>query len=71
MKKKKEANVTIDKEIKEYPIIYSYIYERESEDIKRLLSHNKPKARKKKSNEVKVVVGFRIEDGKAIPVFEE
>lgn len=71
MKKKKETNTTENKELKEYPTIYSYIYERESEDIKRLLSQNKSKTRKKKPTEVKIIIGFKVENGKAIPIYEE
>lgn len=56
----------------EYPVIYSYIYEREKEDILRLAGKFK-NARKRKSEEIdenRIIVGFKVEDGKAIPIYE-
>lgn len=46
----------------EYPLIYSYIYEREPQDIERLFtSHTKTKKSRKKGT-IKVV-GFKLVDG--------
>lgn len=67
----------VDKGIKvksiDYPVIYSYIYERESEDIKRLADKFKHARIKKPTGkvEVKTIIAFRIdENGKLIPVYE-
>lgn len=55
-----------------YPVIYSYIYEREREDIIRLSSKFK---RVKKSavnnNSNKVVTGFEIKNGVAKPIYAD
>lgn len=75
MSENKETKKTINKAT-EYPVIYSYIYERESQDIKRLAGKFKAtrKTAKKtatKSNSAKVITGFKIEDGKAIPIYSD
>ncbi len=56
----------------EYPVIYSYIYERESEDIKRLFNKFKnTRIRKPAAVEVKTITSFRIDkNGKLQPVYE-
>lgn len=57
---------------REYPVIYSYIYEREAEDIKRLydsFKKNRPKRRKVIIG--KVITGFNIVNGKPVPIFRE
>lgn len=57
----------------EYPIIYSYIYEREAEDIRRLYNEHKrnlPK-RKKVTIETKTIMGFKIENGTAVAIYKE
>lgn len=57
----------------DYPVIYSYIYERESEDIKRLVDKFKNARIKKPTEniEVKTIIAFRTdENGKLIPVYE-
>ena len=56
----------------EYPVIYSYIYEREKEDILRLAEKFK-NSRKRKSEEVednRIIIGYKIEGGKAVPIYE-
>ena len=59
----------------EYPVIYSYIYERESQDIRRLAGKfTTPKRATKKTatpSTAKVIIGFKIEDGKAIPLYSD
>ena len=56
----------------EYPIIYSYIYERESQDIRRLAGKFKgTKKTTTKSISAKGIIGFKIEDGKAIPIYSD
>mgnify|MGYP006176897253 CR=1 FL=1 len=75
MSENKETKKTINKAT-EYPVIYSYIYERESQDIRRLAGKFKgvKKTAKKtstKSNSTKVIIGFNIEDGKAIPIYSD
>jgi len=75
MSENKETKRTINKAT-EYPVIYSYIYERESQDIKRLAGKFKStkKTRKKtatKSNSARAITGFKIEDGKAIPIYSD
>ena len=57
----------------EYPVIYSYIYERESQDIKRLAGKFKNARVKKTSNAVvvKTITSFKLDkDGKIIPIYE-
>ncbi|GEM_PF-1412857 len=65
---KKEINKSI-----EYPIIYSYIYERESEDIKRLARKfaTTKKTPHEKTGATSAIRGFRIENGEAIPIYSE
>jgi len=56
----------------EYPVIYSYIYEREKEDILRLAEKFK-NARKRKSEGIdknRIIVGFKIENAKAVPIYK-
>ncbi|PTB97627.1 hypothetical protein C9994_01975 [Marivirga lumbricoides] len=56
----------------EYPVIYSYIYEREKEDILRLAEKFKNTRRRKdeKIDENRIIVGYKIESGKAVPIYE-
>ena len=68
IEKKKQKKST---DAREYPAIYSYIYEREIEDIKRLSSKIKKKRQRKKDNTVKTVLGFKIIDGKATPIYSD
>lgn len=57
----------------EYPIIYSYIYEREAEDINRLADKFRGKKIKKIPQERinRTITGYRIEGGKAVPIYKE
>jgi hypothetical protein len=58
----------------EYPVIYSYIYERESQDIKRLAGKFKNTRIKKAKDivEVKTITSFKVDkDGKIIPVYQD
>lgn len=56
----------------EYPVIYSYIYERESEDIKRLARKFKGfRKNKAEASPKKVIIGYKIEGEKAIPIYKE
>jgi uncharacterized protein YydD (DUF2326 family) len=67
MSENKDKNKAI-----EYPVIYSYIYEREKEDIERLAKKFKVKVRKsKKLPEGKVIVGYLVEDGEAKPIYKD
>lgn len=56
----------------EYPVIYSYIYEREKEDILRLAEGFKNARRRKdeKIDENRIIIGYKIENGKAVPIYE-
>lgn len=57
---------------KEYPVIYTYIYERESEDIKRLAEKFKKMkpAKSSEKTEPKKIVSFDTDDsGKIVPVY--
>ena len=72
--KKKKPNASIKTtELKsiEYPIIYSYIYERETEDIKRLSEEFKNVTIKNppEHSNPKVILGYKIEGEKAVPIF--
>lgn len=68
MSKKNETNKAND-----YPVIYSYIYERESEDIKRLAGKfsTTKKANAAKTGSVSAIRGFKIEEGKAVPIYSD
>ncbi|TXF77787.1 hypothetical protein [Chryseobacterium sp.] len=68
MNNKDETNKSV-----EYPIIYSYIYERESEDIKRLAGKfaNAKRSTTKKTGSVSVIRGFKIEGDKAVPIYSD
>lgn len=65
---KKEKNKSI-----EYPVIYSYIYERESEDINRLARKfaTTKKTPYEKTGAISPIRGFRIENGEAIPIYSD
>lgn len=71
--KKQRKRKGQENELSEYPVIYSYIYERESEDIKRL--SEKFKSIKSKRNTLdtteRTITAYRIENGKAVPVYAE
>lgn len=68
---KKEIRRRENKAI-EYPVIYSYIYEREREDILRLAERFKNTRRRKdeKIEENRIIIGYKIENGKAVPIYE-
>lgn len=68
----KQSEKGIELKSIEYPVIYSYIYERESEDIKRLSDKFKnTKIRKPATIEVKTITSFRRDDnGRILPVYE-
>ena len=57
----------------EYPIIYSYIYEREAEDINRLADKFKGKRVRKISKEKihRTITGYKIVRGKAVPIYKD
>lgn len=63
----------IENDLSEYPVIYSYIYERESEDIKRLSEKFKSlKAKPSVSeNTPRTIISYKIENGKAVAVYDE
>ncbi|MCW2259615.1 MULTISPECIES: hypothetical protein [Sphingobacterium] len=62
-----------NKELSEYPVIYSYIYEREIDDIKRLADQIKTIKSKIKAlpTNNKTIIRYTVEDGKVVPVYEE
>jgi hypothetical protein len=70
--KKISINKGVEVKSIEYPVIYSYIYERESQDIKRLAEKFK-NTRVKKVKETPVertIVGFtQNENGVIIPIY--
>lgn len=68
MKKKKEIERRTGR-VAEYPVIYSYIYERESEDIKRLAGKFKRSRIRSKPTQSKVIEGFEIVNGEARPIY--
>jgi hypothetical protein len=76
MSKFKKTSTARNIEVKsiEYPVIYSYIYERESQDIKRLAGKFKNTRLKKTRNvvAVKTITSFlRNAEGKIIPIYEK
>jgi len=55
----------------EYPIMYSYIYEREPQDIKRLYEKFKDILPQKKIViKSRVITGYKIENGIPVPVYK-
>ncbi len=72
MSEKKENNSEIKIKSVKYPVIYSYIYEREKEDIIRLSSKFK-RVKKSIVNDKtnKIVTGFEIVDGIAKPIYAD
>jgi hypothetical protein len=75
MSENKKTHKAINKAT-EYPVIYSYIYERESQDIRRLAGNFKTTKRTTKktanrSNSTRIITGFKIEGGKAIPIYSD
>jgi uncharacterized protein (DUF1800 family) len=65
VEKRENANRAVS-----YPVIYSYIYERETEDIKRLAkSFKTPPSINPDTPKNKAIVGFKIENGAAIAVY--
>ncbi len=70
MSKEKITNVKVNKAV-EYPVIYSYIYEREKEDIIRLAGKFKGvrKSSRRATVEPKLITGFKIENGVGVPVY--
>lgn len=70
MSEKRETRNNTNKAV-DYPIIYSYIYEREREDIKRLAGQFKNTRKTATKPIPRRIVGFKIEDGKAIPIYSE
>ena len=52
---------------KSAPIIYTYIYERESEDVQRFLENYKNKTIEKESERIS---GFSVVNGKIVPKTE-
>jgi hypothetical protein len=65
-------NSSNSNKVSKYPVIYSYIYERESEDIKKLYNAHKAKPKKRKILiETRTITGFKIENGKAVAIFKE
>jgi len=63
----------LENELSEYPVIYSYIYERESEDIKRLSEKFKSVKFRPDNPETsqRTITSYRIENGKAVPVYDD
>lgn len=57
----------------DYPVIYSYIYERETNDILRLSDNFKNvRIKQKKTFQAsKAILGFKVENGKVIPIYED
>jgi len=62
-----------ENELSEYPIIYSYIYEREAQDIKRLSENFKSFKGKSGVPETgkRAITSYRIEEGKVVPVYDD
>lgn len=73
MRKKVSKENKKNKELSDYPVIYSYIYEREVDDIQRLANKMKAiKGRKKPLLEVnKTIIRYKVENGKIIPVYAD
>ncbi|MHA8061485.1 hypothetical protein PQG22_09430 [Aquirufa beregesia] len=65
---KKDKNYAV-----KYPVIYSYIYERESQDINRLAGkfRSSRNLSVKKTSTNQSISGFRIENGIATPIYSE
>jgi hypothetical protein len=71
MNPKKDVKKNINKAV-EYPQIYTYIYERESEDISRLAkSYKSSKKTNSETTTPKKITGFKIVNEKAIPVYSD
>ncbi len=73
MEKRKVKAKKNDEKISEYPIIYSYIYERETEDIKRLSAKFKNARARKASVNItpNIIIGYQMVEGKVVPIFEK
>lgn len=71
MKNKNEVKKTSNKAV-EYPQIYTYIYERESEDINRLAKNFKSSKKiTLNPSTSKKITGFKIINEKAIPIYSD
>jgi len=69
---KKEENKNKTNKAIDYPVIYSYIYEREREDINRLAGKFKnTRKTKSKTTSNRVIIGFKVENGKAVPIYSD
>ena len=80
MEKKSKTNSNIDavningKGVflkKEYPVIYSYIYERESKDMKRILKEHESLKVENVKKPVQKISGFKIVNGKITPQLKD
>ncbi|WP_333862809.1 hypothetical protein [Sphingobacterium sp.] len=73
MKKRSNKEDKKSKELSEYPVIYSYIYEREVDDINRLANKiNTIKNRKKSTPPIsKIIIGYKVENGKVVPIYQD